>query len=169
MLYVIYIMIVIQLLQIGSQQHLVIYGNKKTASIQTICMETTVMLIICIRDKKIGKTRFELATPTSRTWCSTKLSYFPRKSSLTHKSCQSNREDRIRTCDPLVPNQVLYQAELLPENCLQLLISNKNAPSRSRTYNLLIRSQTLYPIALWVHNYYSIKCRGPGSNRYGHH
>jgi hypothetical protein len=24
------------------------------------------------------------------------------------------REDRIRTCDPLVPNQVLYQAELLP-------------------------------------------------------
>ena len=26
-----------------------------------------------------------------------------------------------------------------------------NAPSRSRTCNLLIRSQTLYPIALWVH------------------
>ena len=26
-----------------------------------------------------------------------------------------NREDRIRTCDPLVPNQVLYQAELLPD------------------------------------------------------
>lgn len=25
-----------------------------------------------------------------------------------------------------------------------------NAPSRSRTYNLLIRSQTLYPVALWV-------------------
>ena len=30
-----------------------------------------------------------------------------------------NREDRIRTFDPLVPNQVLYQAELLPD---------KNAP-----------------------------------------
>ena len=27
----------------------------------------------------------------------------------------SHREDRIRTCDPLVPNQVLYQAELLPD------------------------------------------------------
>ncbi len=27
-----------------------------------------------------------------------------------------SREDRIRTCDPLVPNQVLYQAELLPVN-----------------------------------------------------
>ena len=26
-----------------------------------------------------------------------------------------DREDRIRTCDPLVPNQVLYQAEPLPE------------------------------------------------------
>src|SRR5689334_5018917 len=25
------------------------------------------------------------------------------------------RGDRIRTCDPLVPNQVLYQAEPLPE------------------------------------------------------
>ena len=44
---------------------------------------------------------------------------------------------------PLVPNQVLYQAELFPD---------KNAPSRSRTCNLLIRSQTLYPVALWVHN-----------------
>jgi hypothetical protein len=27
------------------------------------------------------------------------------------------REDRIRTCDPLVPSQVLYQAELLPVGC----------------------------------------------------
>ena len=27
----------------------------------------------------------------------------------------------------------------------------KSAPRRSRTFNLLIRSQTLYPIALWVH------------------
>ena len=29
-------------------------------------------------------------------------------------------------------------------------IATNDAPSRSRTYNLLIRSQTLYPIALWV-------------------
>ena len=53
-----------------------------------------------------------------------------------------NREDRIRTCDPLVPNQVLYQAELLPDD--------KNATSRSRTCNRLIRSQVLYPIELWM-------------------
>jgi hypothetical protein len=26
----------------------------------------------------------------------------------------SGRDDTIRTCDPLVPNQVLYQAELRP-------------------------------------------------------
>ena len=26
-----------------------------------------------------------------------------------------NRKNRIRTCDPLVPNQVLYQAELFSE------------------------------------------------------
>ena len=54
-----------------------------------------------------------------------------------------NREDRIRTCDPLVPNQVLYQAELLP-------VKQLNAPKRSRTSNRLIRSQVLYPIELWV-------------------
>jgi hypothetical protein len=40
----------------------------------------------------------------------------------------------------LVPNQVLYQAELLPDLY--------GAPERSRTPNLLIRSQTLYPIEL---------------------
>ena len=28
---------------------------------------------------------------------------------------KNGREDRIRTCDPLVPSQVLYQAELLPD------------------------------------------------------
>ena len=55
------------------------------------------------------------------------------------------REDRIRTCDPLVPNQVLYQAELLPGDHFV-----KNAPNRSRTCNRLIRSQVLYPIELWV-------------------
>jgi hypothetical protein len=27
----------------------------------------------------VGKTGFEPATPTSRTWCSTKLSHFPKK------------------------------------------------------------------------------------------
>ena len=39
--------------------------------------------------------------PFSRTWVYLRLNI-------------DGREDRIRTCDPLVPNQVLYQAELLP-------------------------------------------------------
>ena len=52
----------------------------------------------------------------------------------------NGRDDRIRTYDPLVPNQVLYQAELHPDIY--------GAPDRSRTHNLLIRSQTLYPIEL---------------------
>ena len=69
-----------------------------------------------------------------------------------------NREDRIRTCDPLVPNQVLYQAEPLPEFY--------GAPKRSRTPNLLIRSQTLYPIELWALFSW---CLGPESNRHGCH
>jgi hypothetical protein len=39
---------------------------------------------------------------------------------LNVKSCKSNtyifsREDRIRTCDPLVPNQVRYRPALLPD------------------------------------------------------
>ena len=50
------------------------------------------------------------------------------------------REDRIRTCDPLVPNQMRYQAALLPEKY--------GVPGETRTPNLLIRSQTLYPIEL---------------------
>ena len=32
------------------------------------------------------------------------------------------RGERIRTSDPLVPNQVLYQAEPLPEHVLQMRI-----------------------------------------------
>ena len=59
----------------------------------------------------------------------------------------------------MVPNQVLYQAELLP-------VRSFGAPDRSRTHNLLIRSQTLYPIELRAHNKW---CRGPESNRYGSH
>ena len=70
----------------------------------------------------------------------------------------NGREDRIRTCDPLVPNQVLYQAEPLPEFY--------GAPKRSRTPNLLIRSQTLYPIELWALLSW---CLGPESNRHGCH
>ena len=74
----------------------------------------------------------------------------------------------------MVPNQVLYQAELLPVIY--------GAPERSRTHNLLIRSQTLYPIELRAHyidcyflycekNFSRKKnwCRGPESNRYGSH
>ena len=51
------------------------------------------------------------------------------------------------------------------------------APKGSRTPNLLIRSQTLYPVELWVlfsiflhlPSSESVLCRGPESNRYGDH
>ena len=42
--------------------------------------------------------------------------FLTNKKSLKKTLQTKNREDRIRTCDPLVPNQVLYQAELLPDN-----------------------------------------------------
>ena len=41
-----------------------------------------------------------------------------------------------------------------PRKCLIL----NGAPRRSRTPNLLIRSQTLYPVELWVHQAVR-KCR----------
>ena len=68
-----------------------------------------------------------------------------------------NREYRIRTYDPLVPNQVLYQAELIPDN----------APNRSRTCNRLIRSQVLYPIELWVQILFNCIENAEGRGRTG--
>ena len=67
-----------------------------------------------------------------------------------------NRNYKIWTCDLCVPNAALYQAELSSEkkkrdNTKQCATLLNSAPRRSRTFNLLIRSQTLYPIALWVH------------------
>ena len=47
---------------------------------------------------------------------------------------------------------------------IKLIILN-GAPDRSRTHNLLIRSQTLYPVELRA--LYLNWCRGPESNRYG--
>lgn len=80
------------------------------------------------------------------------------KRKLSLPIISNGRSSRIRTCDPLVPNQVLYQAEPLPEFY--------GAPKRSRTPNLLIRSQTLYPIELWALFSW---CLGPESNRHGCH
>ena len=50
------------------------------------------------------------------------------------------REDRIRTCDPLVPNQMRYRPALLPDG---------GDPSWTRTNDLLLRRQLLYPTELW--------------------
>src|SRR5690625_2160842 len=61
------------------------------------------------------------------------------------------REDRIGTCDPMVPNQVCYQAAFLPA-------FQYNAPDRTRTSNLLIRSQTLEPIELRAPADNAIQC-----------
>ena len=43
------------------------------------------------------------------------------------------RGDRIRTCDPLVPNQVLYQAEPLPGHCLRPAAGVAPAVRQERT------------------------------------
>ena len=94
----------------------------------------------------IGKTGFEPATPWSQTKCSTKLSYFPGYEVKVIK--KDYRIKKKLTC-----------------TFLKLSQSLNYAPKGSRTPNLLIRSQTLYPVELWVLN---IKqCRGPESNRYG--
>ena len=87
--------------------------------------------------------------PSSSAW---KAEVLPLNYTRMIKLKIDGREDRIRTCDPLVPNQVLYQAELLPVN--------NGAPERSRTPNLLIRSQTLYPIELRALNIQLVRPRG---------
>ena len=55
----------------------------------------------------------------------------------------NGREDRIWTCNPLVPNQVLYQVEPFPDKY--------GALEGIRTPDLLVRSQTLYPAELRAH------------------
>ena len=42
-------------------------------------------------------------------------------------------DDRIRTCDPLIPNQVRYQAALHPVNAS---LRSHRSPTRTRTWNL---------------------------------
>ena len=49
---------------------------------------------------------------------------------LNYTRILNGREDRIRTCDPLVPNQVLYQAEPLP-------VFLNGGPDGNRTRDLL--------------------------------
>jgi homocysteine S-methyltransferase len=44
---------------------------------------------------------------------------------------KNGRGERIRTSDPLVPNQVLYQAEPLPELALGKYVYDRKAPGRS--------------------------------------
>ena len=100
------------------------------------------------------------------------------KKSKAYYALLLNREDRIRTDDPYVPNVVLYQAELLPAIKQKALTYGASsigktgfepatpwsqtkcstklsyfpiyAPSRIRTCNRLIRSQVLYPVEPWV-------------------
>ena len=59
------------------------------------------------------------------------------------EAVESGRGDRIRTCDPLVPNQMRYRPALLP-----VIFSILGDPDRIRTCDLLLRRQLLYPAEL---------------------
>jgi hypothetical protein len=48
---------------------------------------------------------------------------------LNYTRIKDGRDDTIRTCDPLVPNQVLYQAELRPDN-INLIQLERACPER---------------------------------------
>ena len=73
----------------------------------------------------------------------------------------AGRGDRIRTCDPLLPKQMRYQAALLPASpkasagkpaLIEPLACQPNLPNRAkaggpgriRTYNLAVMSGRLY-------------------------
>ena len=70
------------------------------------------------------------------------------RSGLVFQSC---REDRIRTCDPLVPNQVRYRPALLPE-----LTSSRNI----LIPRLLIFDSRLKASFLDVNEQFQIKAQG---------
>ena len=53
--------------------------------------------------------RVGLEPTTYRVWTD-------RSSQLSYLAINNGRDGRIRTCDTLIPNQVLYQAELHPED-----------------------------------------------------
>ena len=59
------------------------------------------------------------------------------------------RGDWIRTSDLLLPKQALYRAKLRPADSYGPH-DPRYAPRGTRTPNLLIRSQMLYPIELWA-------------------
>lgn len=71
---------------------------------------------------------FEPTTPRVWTESSNQLRY-----------TANGRDNRIWTCDLLVPNQALYQAKLHPEN--------NGTPDRDWTYDLQFRKLTLYPLS----------------------
>ena len=100
-----------------------------------------------------------LGPPTRRVWadCSNQLSYSATSGGAKgdwtldlmlakHAFSQLNYgpmngwDDGIWTHDLLLPKQTRYQATLHPNDI--------GAPDRSRTRNLLVRSQTLYPVEL---------------------
>ena len=81
-----------------------------------------------------------------------------RRSPSWAKAPINGREDRIWTCDPLVPNQVHYQAVLLPVYIIGAL-------DRNWTRNPLFRRQVLYPVELLAQ--FKKWCPGPESNRHG--
>ena len=72
----------------------------------------------------------------------------------------NGRSDRIRTYDPLVPSQVLYQTELRPESnfvshqqktqasYIKLLLSKNGATGGIRTPDPRLRRPLLYPTEL---------------------
>ena len=98
------------------------------------------------------------------------LNFKQKKTVLIISTVFHNREDRIRTCDPLVPNQVLYQAELLPvaktrprgvepltfwsvvKHSIQLSYGRilRNAEDRNRTGTVITHRRILSPVRLPV-------------------
>ena len=105
------------------------------ASAATTHRDTKKISLICLERDFVGVTGFEPATPWSQTRCATNcatpritVSFFVEGPSTTpsnhaSKPFSSCRGDRIRTCDPLVPNQMRYQLRYTPK-----LVSILNHP-----------------------------------------
>ena len=71
-----------------------------------------------------------------------------------HSSGNVNRGDRIRTCDLVVPNHTLYQAELRPGRCRHMTLSETSRPL-----------STVQPMHVARPFYATQRIQGPETNR----
>ena len=80
----------------------------------------------------VGLTGLEPVTPALSRQCSNQLSYRPAYIPIPNRQCRNGGGKRVRTADPLLAKQVLYQLSYTPIN--RLLDLRLASPWRTRFF-----------------------------------